>query len=302
MSLTKLMLVLILVVCDLWFSNEATAQAIPAQQISAGQMSQYGGVLLDFQTNNLGDIMTIGTNSNHENVILYISCGYCAGYDHSNLLFDVYLDNQFIATYSGRTGESFGGLRDQPSQAAFILKQDAGGSPGVWRVQNLRYAPNFGQPQPQFGVTGTLQACKHSTPMYVAEHAGYGDFFYTVDSAQHQLALGYGYQSQTPTYSVEAIQNQSNKALRRFFIGMPQIEHFYTISDAEANFVVNFGYSAEGNEGFIYSVQKPNTAPLVRWANFNPSTSDLKHFYAVHGETPSGANWVNEGVIGYACN
>jgi len=176
-----------------------------------------------------------------------------------------------------------------------------GGVPGTWIVQGTVN----GKP---WIVMGDMKACLISaTPMLAAEHTGITNFFYTINQSEMDNAIGqYGYQWRPSTFAVERVQSESNRPFRRFMKGAPQNEHFYTISDSEAEFVRGHDYIAEGHEGWIYAKWKPNTFPLRRWSRFNGATGDLCHFYSANGQGPPGEGWQEDpgpfqGAHGWVC-
>ncbi|GLB44133.1 hypothetical protein LshimejAT787_1600630 [Lyophyllum shimeji] len=77
-------------------------------------------------------------------------------------------------------------------------------------------------------------------------------------------------------------------------------DHFYTTNSAEMDYAVaNFGYTAEGTTGYVFSNQQPGSIPLYRL--WNPSASD--HFYTISAVERDNAinryGYGSEGVAGY---
>jgi hypothetical protein len=247
------------------------------------------------RTTSNGVIATLWEMDNWKTLVVQVESpyGYCS---NGTVTFRDTTDNRILYLYPN-FGTSYAtdgtGLPICLTQAWI---SHPNGVPGYWTVTGMvdgRY----------WSVSGAMDACRISgTPMQVAEQTSYGDFFYALDSGQINYAFTLGYQPSTANFSVERDPSLSARPFRRFYYGAPQIEHFYTINDNDVSIVLNFGYAPEGNEGYIYAVQKPNAVELRRWSNFNGANYDLKHFYAKPGQYPPGPGWIYEGVVGYACN
>ncbi len=142
------------------------------------------------------------------------------------------------------------------------------------------------------------------TPQYAARHNGYTDNFYTMSASGSNAALTLGYFNQRIAFRMpeqyggfEVLQ----RPFERFFIGSPQLEHFYSTTVSESNFVRNFGYIPEGIEGWVFKDQKAGTVPLHRYSRFYPATSDLEHYYSTTLGDPQSFGMQYEHVAGYVC-
>jgi hypothetical protein len=94
------------------------------------------------------------------------------------------------------------------------------------------------------------------------------------------------------------------RPFHRFYKGFPQTDHFYTISDADVQTVLGFGWVPERDEGFVYPTNVRDTVTLYRLSWWNPATQDLMHLYTTdfgyaNSLTLQGWNIDNASGVGY---
>ena len=110
------------------------------------------------------------------------------------------------------------------------------------------------------------------TPMYQLYHPGSTDHFYTIDLDTRIRARDfYGFTDQGVAFFVERTNVTDTRPLRRFYKGVPETDHFYTIDSVEANTVLNRNWVEEGVEGYVYIQEVAGSVPLYRlsWAIYN---------------------------------
>ncbi|MEQ1596632.1 MAG: hypothetical protein ABL985_16195 [Casimicrobium sp.] len=143
------------------------------------------------------------------------------------------------------------------------------------------------------------------TPLYETYNSTYTDYFLTTNESESKVSIQYGYSGPSTVVAYVGRSNSSGlvKPFRRFFKSFPQLEHFYTISSADINFVTSVGYSDEGTEGFISDTSLGLLAPLYRLAMYSPGTNDLVHKYTTSvSEANSLSNYYgfnNDGIAGF---
>jgi hypothetical protein len=136
-------------------------------------------------------------------------------------------------------------------------------------------------------------------------HFGYTDFFYTTIAAQRTLAISYGYQDRGISYYVDdgQVRDVGTAFWQRFYKGAPQLEHFYTWTQADINLVLSYGWAPEGSEGVIKTAPGyPGTTALYRYNKFNTANSDLQHYYTTNwmdSLQPWMAGWGSDGIVAY---
>ncbi len=142
------------------------------------------------------------------------------------------------------------------------------------------------------------------TPQFGARHNGYTDNYYTTSESGINFALTLGYFNKRVAFRMperyagfEVLQ----RPFERFFIAAPQLEHFYSTTEVESNFVRNFGYTPEGIEGWVFKSQVAGTVPLHRYSRFYPANSDLEHYYSTTLGDPQSFNMNYEHIAGYVC-
>lgn len=154
-------------------------------------------------------------------------------------------------------------------------------------------------------------------PLYHLRNDSITDHFYTTSTQQRDLAqscCGFTYVGVTAWVPVasyyddvglwEPVQYSASK-FRRFWKGQPQQEHFYTTKHSDASYVLANGWVDEGHEGYLYSSSSfaEGLLPLYRLNKFNPSNSDLVHFYTLsvfERDSLVAQGWGYDGVEGYA--
>jgi hypothetical protein len=170
-------------------------------------------------------------------------------------------------------------------------------APGTYQVKVTQGASTLATAQL------VLPACIKPIPMYSARHDAYTDNFYTTLSSDLQQAISLGYHSTGVGFEVSR-SNQKTAPWKRYFIGSPQLEHFYTHLADEEQFVTSFGYVYERDEGNIFPTQLAGTLPLYRLSQFFPATSDLQHVYTTSSAAVASyqqSGYGLDGVKGYVC-
>jgi hypothetical protein len=153
----------------------------------------------------------------------------------------------------------------------------------------------------------TVPACSGlyaGTPQFAARLNGYTDNFYTTSESSINLALTYGFINKRIAFRMPEQYwgyLTTQRPFERFFIGAPQVEHFYSTSEADSTFVRNFGYSAEGVEGWVFNTQKVGTVPIHRYSRFYPANSDLEHYYSTTFGDPQSFGMNYEKDVGFVC-
>jgi hypothetical protein len=146
----------------------------------------------------------------------------------------------------------------------------------------------------------TLQQGKQF--MFWTSYAPLTDNFYTTKVSDRDFAINLGHTNIGVPFSMPLPNGYDMRPFHRYYKGAPQHEHFYTHSDADRQFVEANGWVYEGTEGYIFTVAKPGTAPLYRYAYFNSANGDLMHLYTLDPSGPIGQpGWSADGVVGYVC-
>lgn len=155
------------------------------------------------------------------------------------------------------------------------------------------------------GLCGTiLSFCGYAdiVPMYQLYNTSVTDFFYTISPSQKTLAISYGYVYQWTPFYVNTVKINGTANWDRFYKGPPQNEHFYTWTQADADYVFANGWVYEGIEGNVATASGPGVVPLYRFNRFNPANSDLQHYYTTNYQDslqPWMTGWGYDGVAGY---
>jgi hypothetical protein len=150
----------------------------------------------------------------------------------------------------------------------------------------------------------SMAAYAARTPMYLVTFLP-EDYFYTVDPTQRDLAVSYGGLDAGIRFYVDSTQIPGTLPIQRFFIGAPYTEHFYTVSSAEANYVLGVGFVYERNEGFMYPAESPQpagTVPLYRLFWIDYRTLNSLHYYTIDPNSLQSyinAGFLLDGVVGY---
>jgi hypothetical protein len=121
--------------------------------------------------------------------------------------------------------------------------------------------------------------------------------------SQLQQAISLGYVNTGVGFRL-SYSNNKTAPWKRYFIGAPQLEHFYTHLADEEQFVTSFGYAYERDEGNIFVNQQPGTLPLYRLSQFFPATSDLQHVYTTSAAAMASyeaQGYGLDGIKGYVC-
>ena len=157
-----------------------------------------------------------------------------------------------------------------------------------------------------FGFAGHVRADVFANllPVYETYNSTYTDYFLTTNKPVSTATLSYGYFGQSVmSYVASNSQIAALTPFRRFFKGSPQLEHFYTTSAAEANFLLSVGYVDEGVEGYIGQSGIGVLSPLYRLSKFFPNTNDLVHKYTAsiseRNDFLNYYGYTNEGTAGY---
>lgn len=139
--------------------------------------------------------------------------------------------------------------------------------------------------------------------VYSLYHASTTDQLLTLSKAQYDSLPNTGWTAQPgEVFYLERQPQATTLPLRRFSKGAPQREHFYTTSNAEADYVKAQGWIDEGNIGHIYSEQVPGAVPLHRLVRWDGGTMDLVHRYTVSTavvNTLKAQGYTYEKVTGY---
>jgi hypothetical protein len=170
---------------------------------------------------------------------------------------------------------------------------------GTWRATVTTYVYS------QLTVFTPVNACSSQQgkqPMYWTSYAPLTDNFYTTKVSDRDIAINLGFSYQGVPFSMPMPNGYDMDPFFRYYKGAPQYEHFYSASLADQEFVEANGWTYEGVEGYIFSVAKPGTVPLYRYAYFNSANSDLQHLYSLSSTGPIGQpGWTADGVVGYVC-
>lgn len=140
------------------------------------------------------------------------------------------------------------------------------------------------------------------TPMYQLYHPGSTDHFYTIDLDTRIRARDfYGFTDQGVAFFVERTNVTDTRPLRRFYKGVPETDHFYTIDSVEANTVLNRNWVEEGVEGYVYIQEVAGSVPLYRlsWAIYN---GDHDHIFTTEYSSAQqlmSQGWNLDGIKGY---
>jgi hypothetical protein len=137
--------------------------------------------------------------------------------------------------------------------------------------------------------------------MYRTRNNVITDNFYTTSISQRNASLNAGYSDRGVPFSMPNQVRFGSKRFYRYFKGAPQLEHFYTYSTSESQFVEQNGYTYEGIEGYVFETRKPGTVALRRFARFNSANSDLQHYYTIIPNDPAASGWGSDGIVGYVC-
>jgi hypothetical protein len=187
------------------------------------------------------------------------------------------------------------------------------------------YSTNGFPIQPgQFNVTGymaignsllastsaslTVPACSwiHTgQPQYTARRNLNTDNLYTMNYAAIYDAQSLGYTNQRIAFKMPPVVDgygALQRPFKRFFIGLPQYEHMYTTTEEESQFLLSFGYTPQGTEGWVYKNQKVGTVPLHRFGRFYSAITDLEHYFTTDRFDAQSNGMVYEGVVGYVCS
>jgi Repeat of unknown function (DUF5648) len=154
-------------------------------------------------------------------------------------------------------------------------------------------------------TTLALNACATptvygTTPMLLARSEASTDNFYTISNSQISIAVNQaGFTSKGAVYRVPTTSSVSSSPWYRLYKYLPDTAHIYTSSLSQARDLrANFGYTAEGEEGRVYTKQVLGTVPLYLFAKLYGNDWDF-----LYSTTASpGASWVPNGVVGYVCN
>lgn len=138
-------------------------------------------------------------------------------------------------------------------------------------------------------------------PIHLGYHDALTDNFYTLSYNEMQLATTIGYNYLGSPFAMPHPEALDTVPFDRYYKGAPQYEHFYSTDGSEYRFLTDNGYEFEGIEGDVYSIAKPGTQPLYRYTRFNPSNSDLYHYYTVNLNDPYTYGMQYEGVVGHVC-
>jgi hypothetical protein len=163
-----------------------------------------------------------------------------------------------------------------------------------------------------FFANGEILYSGDLRPLYELRSASSTDSFYTTDAAVKDLLLTYGFDD----LGIAAIvgswpglgtgvrdTDSSARAFRRFYIGAPQRNHFYSTSSSDVNPVLRQQYVDEGYEGALFTRSlHTEMTPIYRLFKaytggdienkYVVSAADLNRDVGIYGFT-------NDGVVGY---
>lgn len=171
-------------------------------------------------------------------------------------------------------------------------------SPGIWSATARKGS------QPRISDQEVIYACtakQGKTPVYWLWHASYTDHFLTTYASERNTAIGLGYANLGTGFALPAPVRFGSTPLYRTFKDAPQIEHFYTASQSDLQFVTQNGYTDEGVLGYVFASQKPGTHALHRFSRYDAATGDLQHLYSINRYDPHASGLTYEGVTGYVC-
>jgi hypothetical protein len=172
-------------------------------------------------------------------------------------------------------------------------------APGVWHASATLNGGFAGS------ATRAINACtalQGKQAMYWASYAPLTDNFYTTSLSDINIAINAGFPYMGIPFYMPSPAEYHSRPFYRFYKGAPQFEHFYTHRMDEYQIVTQNGYIDEGVEGYIFTVSKPGTVPLYRYAYFNGTNGDLQHLYSLSANGPMGQpGWTSDGVVGYVC-
>jgi hypothetical protein len=117
-------------------------------------------------------------------------------------------------------------------------------------------------------------------PLFHTYHPGITDNFYTLNFQQAFSSMQNGYVSKGILAYVERTPQPTASPFLRYWKGPPQREHVYLTDNYpdELSYVLNNGYVAEGNEGYLHTQQVPGCgqgATSVMIEAFSPTFSTV---------------------------
>jgi hypothetical protein len=149
----------------------------------------------------------------------------------------------------------------------------------------------------------TLPPCLRPLPVYSSRHDAYTDNFYTTVYSDHTYSLTLGYH-ETGVGFENALSSRKTAPWKRYFHGLPELEHFYTHLPGEQSYVTSVGYVYARDEGNVVLTPLTGTLPLYRLTQFFPATGDLEHAYTTSSAgvaSYQAAGYSFEGTLGYVC-